>query len=231
MDVESKQIRSSDPLPQSSSEGGTSNGILAKAYSFISFGPSNVSRSITLPTSLRLTMDAELQTRVSLPVVLINRKGLYVIIAVLGVSILGCAGVLTYSFSSYAKLKQNAEEVRSYIASRTKAADRPSGDKQAAAGVAGVTSADQRLVRVKAVIPLAAESAQQVGYAAMPTSSGIPEGRGVNDTFAVVARQEISDTEAAGQHFRFADLGQGDGVSNGMIATNVTGSSGVATQR
>ncbi|KAL1467318.1 hypothetical protein MTO96_026202 [Rhipicephalus appendiculatus] len=43
----------------------------------------------SLSTSLKLTMDPELQTSVNLPVVLINRRGLYVIIAVLGVSIPG----------------------------------------------------------------------------------------------------------------------------------------------
>ncbi|KAL1431938.1 hypothetical protein MTO96_013732 [Rhipicephalus appendiculatus] len=135
-------------------------------------------------------MDAELQTRVNLPVVLINRRGLYVIIAVLGVSILGCAGVLTYSFSNYAKLKRNADEVRSYIASRAKAADRPSVDKQAPAGFSRVTSADDKLVTLKVVMPLAAGIDQQMVNVVMPTSGSIPEGRGVNDTFAVEARQE-----------------------------------------
>ncbi|KAL1467329.1 hypothetical protein MTO96_026212 [Rhipicephalus appendiculatus] len=176
-------------------------------------------------------MDAELQTSVNLPVVLINRKGLYVIIAVLGVSILGCVGVLTYSFTNYAKLKRNVEEVRSYIASRAKASDWPIGDKQAAAGAVAVSSVDHRSVSVKAVVQLAAGSDKQVVNSGMPTSGDIPEGRGVNDTFTIVARQEISVTEAAGQHFRFAGVSQGDGISKGMAAKNATGSSRIAIRR
>ncbi|KAH7977080.1 hypothetical protein HPB51_027055 [Rhipicephalus microplus] len=64
------------------------------------------------------TMESELETRVSIPVVFVNRHDLYVIVAVLGVAILGCACVQGYSFSNF-----NAEEVRSYIASRTNSTD------------------------------------------------------------------------------------------------------------
>ncbi|KAL3199506.1 hypothetical protein MRX96_013832 [Rhipicephalus microplus] len=64
-----------------------------------------------------------LETRVSIPVVFVNRHDLYVIVAVLGVAILGCACVLGYSFSNFAILKRNAEEVRSYNASRTNSTD------------------------------------------------------------------------------------------------------------
>ncbi|KAH8036949.1 hypothetical protein HPB51_007618 [Rhipicephalus microplus] len=69
------------------------------------------------------TMESELDTRVSIPVVFVNRHDLYVIVAVLGVAILGCACVLGYSFSNFAILKRNAEEVRSYNASRTNSTD------------------------------------------------------------------------------------------------------------
>ncbi|KAL1436111.1 hypothetical protein MTO96_010856 [Rhipicephalus appendiculatus] len=56
--------------------------------------------------------------------VLINREGLYVIAAVLGVSTPGCACVLTYSFTKYSftnynELKRNAEEMRQYIPARS----------------------------------------------------------------------------------------------------------------
>ncbi|KAH7982582.1 hypothetical protein HPB52_005771 [Rhipicephalus sanguineus] len=68
-------------------------------------------------------MESELETRVSVPVVFVNRHDLYAIVVVLGVAILGCACVLGYSFSNFAMLKRNAEEVRSYIASRANSAD------------------------------------------------------------------------------------------------------------
>ncbi|KAH7936481.1 hypothetical protein HPB49_000033 [Dermacentor silvarum] len=61
-------------------------------------------------------MEPDLRAHVNLPVVLVNREGLYVIIAVLGVSNLGRACVLTYSFTNYSRLKRDAEEVRNYIA-------------------------------------------------------------------------------------------------------------------
>ncbi|KAL3199507.1 hypothetical protein MRX96_013833 [Rhipicephalus microplus] len=69
------------------------------------------------------TVESELETRVSIPVVFVNRHDLYVIVAVLGVAILGCACVLGYSFSNLTMLKRNAEEVRSYVASRINSAD------------------------------------------------------------------------------------------------------------
>ncbi|KAH6947818.1 hypothetical protein HPB50_021547 [Hyalomma asiaticum] len=79
-------------------------------------------------------MDPELQAQVNMPVVLMNREGLYAIVAVLGVSILGCACVLTYSFTNYSKMKRNAEEVRSYMESRAKLVQQHSGAKQAGGG-------------------------------------------------------------------------------------------------
>lgn len=81
-------------------------------------------------------MDPELRTEVNLPIVIVNRESLYVIIAVLGISILGCACVLTYSFINYHKLKRNAEEVRSYIPARAKEADQHGG-KSPALGSSG----------------------------------------------------------------------------------------------
>ncbi|KAL3229852.1 hypothetical protein MRX96_003569 [Rhipicephalus microplus] len=171
-------------------------------------------------------MDAEPQTSVNLPVVLISRRGLYVIIAVLTVSILGCGGVLTYSFTNYAKLNRNAEDVRNYIASRAKTADRHRGDNQMAVGDIRVSSVDNRSVGVKTVIPLAAATGRQVANARIPTSNEIHESGGVNDTFAIVARQEIFVTEVAGPHFRFMNTGQKDGIGNDMAPRNATGSSG-----
>ncbi|KAL3199501.1 hypothetical protein MRX96_013827 [Rhipicephalus microplus] len=56
------------------------------------------------------TMESELETRVSIPVVFVNRHDLFVIVAVLGVAILGCACVLGYSFSNFAMLKCNVEK-------------------------------------------------------------------------------------------------------------------------
>ncbi|KAH7936689.1 hypothetical protein HPB49_002651 [Dermacentor silvarum] len=68
------------------------------------------------PTGMCIVMDPELRAHANMPVVLTNREGLYVIIAVLGIAILSCTCVLTYSFTNYSRLKRNAEEVRNYIA-------------------------------------------------------------------------------------------------------------------
>lgn len=62
-------------------------------------------------------MEPGMETRVSIPVVLVNRQELYAIVAVLGIAILGCVCVLGFSYSNFAKLKRNADEVRDYIAS------------------------------------------------------------------------------------------------------------------
>ncbi|KAH7968434.1 hypothetical protein HPB52_008413 [Rhipicephalus sanguineus] len=170
-------------------------------------------------------MEEELQTRVNLPVVLVNREGLYVIIAVLGVSILGCAGVLTYSFTNYAKLKRNAEEVRSYIASRVKAADQLSGGKQ----VTAADVANHRPANVKVVIPPAAGN----GLAAetlLSTAKAASENRSLNGKLAAVANQGISAT-----HVGLMDLRQRNGAkasesSNTRTARTRTDTVGVASR-
>ncbi|KAH7954611.1 hypothetical protein HPB49_020126 [Dermacentor silvarum] len=171
-------------------------------------------------------MDAEIQTRVNLPVVLINREGLFVIIAVLVISILGCAGVLTYSFSNYTKLKRNAEDVRGYIVSRVKAADQLGGDKQAADGASGVTSADDRLATAN-VMSAPAAASDHVADTGLSTSIGVSEGRSINDTIAVTARQEIS---AGGLDSRLSDTVQGDDSSNVPAATTATDAVSAANQ-
>ncbi|KAL1467328.1 hypothetical protein MTO96_026211 [Rhipicephalus appendiculatus] len=129
-------------------------------------------------------MEAELQTRVNLPVVLVNREGLYVIIALLGVSILGCAGLLTYSFTNYAMLKQNAEEVRSYIASRIKAVDQLGGGKM----VTAVDVVNSLPATAKAVIL----SVASYGLAVEPVLSrakAASENRTVKGTLVALANQ------------------------------------------
>lgn len=62
--------------------------------------------------------EPEQPTEASIPIVLISRTGLHVIVAVLGIAILGCVCALAYSFGNYSKLKKNVEQARSYIASR-----------------------------------------------------------------------------------------------------------------
>lgn len=69
-------------------------------------------------------MEPGMETRVSIPVVLVNRQELYAIVAVLGIAILGCVCVLGFSYSNFAKLKRNADEVRDYIASHPPNSDR-----------------------------------------------------------------------------------------------------------
>ncbi|KAL3193640.1 hypothetical protein MRX96_016984 [Rhipicephalus microplus] len=72
-------------------------------------------------------MESDSETRVSIPVVFVNRHGLYVIVVVLGVAILGSACVLGLSFRNFTMLKQSAEEVHGYIASRMNSSDAHGG--------------------------------------------------------------------------------------------------------
>ncbi|KAK8758539.1 hypothetical protein V5799_034418 [Amblyomma americanum] len=92
-------------------------------------------------------MERELQAQFNLPVVLVSRDGLYVILAVLGASILACACVLAYSFNNYNQLKRNAEEARKYIASRAKVADQ----QKSAAGRKGAASASVKQASMPAL--------------------------------------------------------------------------------
>ncbi|KAH8032731.1 hypothetical protein HPB51_001429 [Rhipicephalus microplus] len=103
-------------------------------------------------------MDPELQTQVSAPVVLMNREGLYAIVAVLGLSILGCACVLTYSFTNYSKMKRNAEEVRNYMESRAKLAH----ERSVATPAAGSSKAADAL-SATGKVPAKVEMGKQQG--------------------------------------------------------------------
>ncbi|KAH6935754.1 hypothetical protein HPB50_009321 [Hyalomma asiaticum] len=162
-------------------------------------------------------MDGELRTRVNAPVILINREGLYVVIGVLGVSILGCAAVLTYSFTNYAKLKRNAEEVRGYIALRTKAAHQPSDDKQASAVVGGVTSVDDHSPSVNpAMLPDVRSDHMEKTRQEM--SSGTTKGRNADDTFTVAERQEAAAVSRVGQGLVRPNSGPGGDVGNITVA-------------
>lgn len=79
-------------------------------------------------------MESDLETRVNFPAVRVNRAGMYAVVAVLGIVILSCVGVLGYSFSNYALLKRNAEEMRQYVVSQTNASGQNGGGKRAAVG-------------------------------------------------------------------------------------------------
>ncbi|KAH6935753.1 hypothetical protein HPB50_009320 [Hyalomma asiaticum] len=165
-------------------------------------------------------MESEIQARVNIPVVLVNREGLYVIIAVLGVSILGCAGVLTYSFSNYAKLKRNAEEVRNYIASRVKAADQLNGGKQVpTADVTGDIPANERPANGKAMIPQEAHSDHAVD-ASLSTTGGSSEYGIANGMIATVASHKMSATKVDILHSRQRKGAQsGDSIDNRAAST------------
>lgn len=115
----------------------------------------------------------------NLPVVLLNRDGLYVIIAVLGVSILGCACVLTYSFANYSKLKHNAEEVRNYIASRANVANQH-----------GVKLPKARRADIQ-------PDAKKTFPGHAPRAAVPSQGEAHNQTFAIVARQEAARRRVA----------------------------------
>ncbi|KAH7960714.1 hypothetical protein HPB49_022519 [Dermacentor silvarum] len=145
----------------------------------------------------------ELRAHATLPVVLINRGGLYVIIAVLDVSILGCACVLTYSFTNYSRLKRNAEEVRNYIAASAGVAkvagDKKSLSKQPSAaddarmGDALASSVSFKdLVDAGNAISTDLRRQRAVDGNGSGVSSAGRSGRSANDTFLELARQEAS---------------------------------------
>ncbi|KAH7978329.1 hypothetical protein HPB49_005199 [Dermacentor silvarum] len=153
-------------------------------------------------------MDSELQTQVNLPVVLINRQGLYVIVAVLGLSILACVCVLAYSFVNYTRLKRDAEEVRRVIGSREKeTSDRQSNGKRNA------TTGGARLPEVKAPLPTPILSTKRDG-----NKSDVIVGQ--SDTFALLARQEaVVDAQQLN-----AVLGRGSGdTSASAVAADAKG--------
>ncbi|KAL3193635.1 hypothetical protein MRX96_016979 [Rhipicephalus microplus] len=77
-------------------------------------------------------MESELETRVSMPVVFVNRHDLYLTLAMLGVAIVSCACVLAYSIRHIGMLKPNAEEVRGYTASRINSSDQLGGSHPSA---------------------------------------------------------------------------------------------------
>lgn len=90
-------------------------------------------RTLGSPQSSREeAADPEPQAQADRSVVLVSRKTVYTIVAVLGVTMLGCTCALAFSLSNYNILKRNDEDVRSYIASRTKLVDRQNGSKSVA---------------------------------------------------------------------------------------------------
>ncbi|KAK8770546.1 hypothetical protein V5799_012987 [Amblyomma americanum] len=132
---------------------------------------------------------SELDAEISVPVVLVSRDSLYVIVAVLSASVLGCVAVLAYSFTNYNNLRQNAEEVRNYIASLAKAAEL----KKSGYGGAGQRAAGGLSATMNAPVPAAsAAGSQNVG---MPRGGGVLFNEAAKDKLAEVARQEVSSAE------------------------------------
>ncbi|KAH6926914.1 hypothetical protein HPB50_023530 [Hyalomma asiaticum] len=169
-------------------------------------------------------MDPEVDARANVPVVLINRDGLYVIIAVLGVSILGCACVLAYSLGNYDKLKKNAAEIRSYVGHHgSKAAEaQHSGGKDTAAAGNIVVKSDVRSVTTDTLVSMAPENGSQIGpsfVAGRNASDFASVVRSVSNTFAVAAKQRVSGAVASE-----AQIANGT-VSDGGSGTIVHGSS------
>ncbi|KAK8775826.1 hypothetical protein V5799_030824 [Amblyomma americanum] len=132
---------------------------------------------------------SELDAEISVPVVLVSRDSLYVIVAVLSASVLGCVTVLAYSFTNYNNLRQNAEEVRNYIASRAKAAEQ----KQSGYDGAGQRAAGGLSAAMNAPVPAASAAGNQnVG---MPRGGGVLFTEAAKDKLAEVARQEVPSAE------------------------------------
>ncbi|XP_070395830.1 uncharacterized protein [Dermacentor albipictus] len=154
-------------------------------------------------------MEPELRAHVNLPVVPIypsppvleeapiNREGLYVIIAAAGVSNLGFACALTYSFTSYSRLKRNAEEVRQYIAAapggaKADADQHKSGGftrQPSEAGGSGMSDALSATVLLYAGNEISEDLER---LRAEDRNRSDASSRSANDHFPVFARQETS---------------------------------------
>lgn len=141
---------------------------------------------------------AELRTQTTPGVATINHESLYRIVAVLGVSILGCACVLTYSVCKYSNLKKNVDEARQCIAFRGAEVDTDRHDH--AVGVGGVTvMGDSRCLTVTKV-PVTLDDwpheASVNTEAHRDTSLGdtgndsFSVGLSLNDTFVAIAKVE-----------------------------------------
>lgn len=155
-------------------------------------------------------MDAELQPRVNFPAVLINRHDLCVVIAVLSMSILGCAGVLGYSFTNYGKLKRNAVDMRHYLGSHAQMARQRSGDS------GWVPGEDARSNATKAPEPELPAAGHEPGRDAAPP----------NRT-SVVARQEaLNGTVVPTLH---TNVVHGDSSEEPTAATDATSKSAATT--
>ncbi|KAH7983638.1 hypothetical protein HPB52_013255 [Rhipicephalus sanguineus] len=158
------------------------------------------------------SMEPELQTQVNLPVVLMNREGLYAIVAVLGVSILGCACVLTYSFTNYSKMKRNAEEVRNYMASRAKVAHERGAARQAVGGSKAAT--DRASVPV---LPAKVEMEKQQG----PISSENDTLASQSAVSAVATGLDTSGVARGDAQRPSVDEGGGNGDATSTVAAAV----------
>ncbi|KAH7982585.1 hypothetical protein HPB52_005774 [Rhipicephalus sanguineus] len=161
-------------------------------------------------------MESELETRVNLPVVQVNRGGLYAVVAVLGIVILACVCVLAYSFSNYAMLKRNAEEMRLYIASRTNMTGQLGGDKPAADGD---TAGDGHPPSLKSLEPAAAMPriilGSGLGKRAKKSHPFLV--KSANGTLVMTARQEAFVATAYTQRLG-ASRGAGGGKTPAAVA-------------
>ncbi|XP_077520391.1 uncharacterized protein LOC144130332 [Amblyomma americanum] len=133
----------------------------------------------------------------NLPTVLVSRGSLYVIVAVMGLSVLGCVCALAYSLANYARLKQNAEEARRYIASRAKAADLQHSGSSWTGAAAHARSTTVKMA-LASETPAAGNNPGGLGARA-PNKRRMAPGRTVNGTVSdVVAEQVAPGTERAG---------------------------------
>ncbi|KAK8776062.1 hypothetical protein V5799_030593 [Amblyomma americanum] len=133
-------------------------------------------------------MESDPRAHAYAPVTVLNREGPYMIVALLGMSILGCGSVLVYSFSNYSKLKRSAEELRNYIIdSQTKVAHQQSEDGVGSGAVdTGST-----------VTPAANAGNQLSADADVRNRSGASVGHGTNEAYHFVAQEVPASADPA----------------------------------
>ncbi|KAL1435198.1 hypothetical protein MTO96_011122 [Rhipicephalus appendiculatus] len=175
-------------------------------------------------------MEPDVQARANLPVVLVNRDGLYVIIGVMSASILGCACVLAYSLSNYGNLRKNAEEVRNFIAqhgSKAAVGEHSGGEYSAPAAAGGVGTIDARSVTIDN--PMASANGSRIGAGpslgvGRNTSDIASAVRSVSDTFAVAAKQKVSGAEVSEAQLSIAATSDsGNGSTSRSSAAETAG--------
>ncbi|KAL3193650.1 hypothetical protein MRX96_016993 [Rhipicephalus microplus] len=132
-------------------------------------------------------MERDHEARVHLPVVRVNRGGLYGIVAALGIVIVASLSMAGYSLHNYAKLKRHAEDLRHYIASRTNMSGLSENDTPASGD-----AVDHLRRPLKSLGPTAVMPGLKLATPVKNKRTFVVQS--INGTFIMIARQQERQT-------------------------------------